>query len=129
MLLPVDFSYWIFALLIALNGIGSGMFASPNSSSIMGSVPSRLRGVASGHAATFQNSGTAVSIGVFFSLMIAGLASTLPHTLTSGLQQQGVPAHVAAQVGSLPRSRPCSPPSSASTRSSTCSSPAGPWPT
>jgi MFS family permease len=102
MLLPIDFGYGIFAVLIALNGIASGMFASPNSSSIMGSVPARLRGVASGMRATFQNSGTAVSIGVFFSLMIAGLASRLPHTLTSGLQQQGVPAHVAAQIGGLP---------------------------
>ncbi|MFI5633685.1 MFS transporter [Streptomyces sp. NPDC051664] len=102
MLLPIDFSYWVFAVLIALNGIASGMFASPNSSSIMGSVPAHLRGVASGMRATFQNSGTAVSIGVFFSLMIAGLAGSLPHSLTSGLQQQGVPAQVAAQVGSLP---------------------------
>ena len=102
MLLPIDFSYWVFALLIALNGIASGMFAAPNSSSIMGSVPARLRGVASGMRSTFQNSGTAVSIGVFFSLMIAGLAGSLPHTLTRGLIQQGVPAHTAAQVGSLP---------------------------
>ncbi|MFF2096978.1 MFS transporter [Streptomyces sp. NPDC058202] len=102
MLLPIDFSYGIFALLIALNGIASGMFASPNSSSIMGSVPAPLRGVASGMRATFQNSGTAVSIGVFFSLMIAGLAGSLPHTLTAGLQQQGVSAHVAGQVGGLP---------------------------
>lgn len=102
MCLPIDFSYWVFALLIALNGIASGMFASPNSSSIMGSVPPRLRGVASGMRATFQNSGTAVSIGVFFSLMIAGLARTLPASLTTGLQQQGVPAHVASQVAGLP---------------------------
>ncbi|WP_328603490.1 MFS transporter [Amycolatopsis sp. NBC_00345] len=102
MLLPINFSYWVFAVLIALNGISSGMFASPNSSSIMGSVPERSRGVASGMRATFQNSGTAVSIGLFFSLMIAGLAGSLPHTLTSGLQQQGVPAGVAAQIGSLP---------------------------
>ncbi|MER7837598.1 MFS transporter [Streptomyces sp. NPDC096040] len=102
MLLPIDFSYWIFAVLIALNGIASGMFASPNSSSIMGSVPARLRGVASGMRATFQNSGTAVSIGVFFSLMIAGLAGSLRTTLTAGLRQQGVPAHVATQVAGLP---------------------------
>ncbi|CAM5272757.1 MFS transporter [Streptomyces xanthochromogenes] len=102
MVLPIDFSYWIFAVLIALNGIASGMFASPNSSSIMGSVPARSRGVASGMRATFQNSGTAVSIGVFFSLMIAGLAGSLPHTLTMGLQQQGVPAGIASQVGGLP---------------------------
>jgi MFS family permease len=102
MLLPVDFPYWAFALLIAANGIGSGMFASPNSSSIMGRVPARHRGAASGMRSTFQNSGTALSIGVFFSLMIAGLASTLPTTLTSGLQRHGVPYAVAHQIGTLP---------------------------
>jgi MFS family permease len=101
-LLPVDFPYWAFAVLIAANGIGSGMFAAPNSSSIMGSVPPRYRGVASGMRATFQNSGTALSIGVFFSLMIAGLSSSLPATLTSGLQQHGVPHAVAARIGDLP---------------------------
>jgi MFS family permease len=102
MLLPVSFSYWAFALLIAANGIGSGMFVSPNSSSIMSSVPARHRGAASGMRATFQNSGTALSIGVFFSLMIIGLAHSLPSTLTSGLQRQGVPHAVAAHIGSLP---------------------------
>ncbi len=74
LLLPVDFPYPAFALLIVLNGIGVGMFAAPNSSAIMGSVPARHRGAASGMRSTFQNSGTALSIGVFFSLMIAGLA-------------------------------------------------------
>ena len=102
MLLPVDFSYWIFALLIAANGVGSGMFGAPNSSSIMSSVPARQRGVASGMRSTFQNSGTALSIGVFFSFMIAGLASTLPKALTSGLQHQGVPHGIAHHVGNLP---------------------------
>jgi MFS family permease len=102
MLLPANFPYWAFALLIAANGIGSGMFAAPNSSSIMGSVPAAQRGVASGMRSTFQNSGTAVSIAVFFSLMIAGLASSLPKTLTSGLQQQGVPHTIAHQIGALP---------------------------
>jgi MFS family permease len=102
MLLPVDFSYWEFALLIAVNGIGSGMFAAPNSSSIMGSVPARQRGAASGMRSTYQNSGTALSIGVFFSLMIAGLASSLPRTLASGLQREGVPHAVARHVGTLP---------------------------
>src|SRR6201990_2080286 len=101
-LLPVNFPYWAFALFIALNGIGSGMFASPNSSSIMGAVPASERGSASGMRSIFQNSGTAVSIGVVFSLMIAGLASSLPHSLASGLQAQGVPAGVAGQVGGPP---------------------------
>jgi MFS family permease len=102
MVLPANFSYWAFALLIAANGIGSGMFAAPNSSSIMGSVPARQRGVASGMRSTFQNSGTAVSIAVFFTLMIAGLASSLQKSLSSGLQHQGVPAAIAHQIGSLP---------------------------
>ena len=100
--LPVDFSYWTFALLIIINGIGIGMFSAPNSSSIMGSVPARARGAASGMRSTFQNTGTAISIGGFFSLMIAGLASSLPQTLTDGLQRQGVPTSVAHQIGSLP---------------------------
>jgi MFS family permease len=102
MLLPVSFSYWIFALLLAANGIGSGMFAAPNTSSMMSSVPASQRGVASGMRATFQNSGTALSIGAFFSLMIAGLAGSLPRRLTSGLQQQGVPSAIAHQIGALP---------------------------
>jgi MFS family permease len=102
MLLPVVFPYWIFALLIGLNGIGSGMFASPNSSSIMGSVPARDRGVASGMRATFQNSGTAISIGVVFTLLIAGLSSSLPSSLSNGLVKVGVPSGVAHQVATLP---------------------------
>src|ERR1700691_6645255 len=102
LLLPIDFHYWEFAGLLVVNGIGVGMFSSPNSSSIMGSVPARQRGVASGMRATFQNSGTALSIGVFFSLMIAGLASRLPQTLTSGLQRQGVSHAVAHQIATLP---------------------------
>jgi len=102
MLLPVDFSYWVFALLIFGNGIGSGLFASPNTSAIMSAVPASQRGSASGMRSTFQNSGMSLSIGIFFSLMIAGLASTLPKTLSSGLTAQGVPASIATQVSHLP---------------------------
>jgi len=102
MLLPVNFPYWAFAVLIAANGIGSGMFASPNSSSIMGSVPARHRGVASGMRSTFQNSGTALSIGIVFTLMITGLSSSLPGTLRSGLTHLGVPQGIAHQVAALP---------------------------
>nr|WP_152617511.1 MFS transporter [Phaeacidiphilus oryzae] len=100
--LPVDFSYGVFALLLLLNGIGQGMFSSPNTSSIMGSVPAEYRGVASGMRSTFQNSGTALSIGVFFSLMVSGLASSLPKALSSGLTAHGVPPAAAAHAASLP---------------------------
>jgi MFS family permease len=102
MLLPVNFSYWIFALIIFCNGLGSGLFASPNTSAIMSSVPAWHRGAASGMRSTFQNSGMSLSIGIFFSLMIAGLASTLPRTLSAGLRAQGVPASIAAHVAHLP---------------------------
>jgi MFS family permease len=102
LLLPIDFPYWAFAVLIAANGIGSGMFTAPNTSSIMSSVPTEQRGVASGIRATFQNSGTALSIGVFFSLMIVGLSTTLPGAMADGLVQQGVSPAVAHQVGALP---------------------------
>jgi MFS family permease len=102
LLLPVDFSYPVFAALLVVSGMGQGMFSAPNTSAIMSSVPIDQRGVASGMRSTFQNSGTALSIGVFFSLMIAGLASTLPGTLTSGLTARGVPAPVAAGLAHLP---------------------------
>jgi MFS family permease len=102
MLMPVQFPYWAFALFITLNGIGGGMFAAPNSASVMSSVPASQRGVASGMRSTFQNSGTAVSIGVFFSLMITGLASSLPGTMASGLQAHGVAAPAAHQIAGLP---------------------------
>ena len=102
LLLPIDFPYWAFAMLIALNGIGSGMFAAPNTSAIMGSVLPSERGVVSGMRATFQNSGTALSIGVFFSLMIVGLAGSLPDAMSNGLQSQGVSPPVAEQVAVLP---------------------------
>jgi MFS family permease len=102
MLLPVVFPYWLFALLIFGNGVGSGLFASPNTSAIMSAVPASQRGSASGMRSTFQNSGMSLSIGIFFSLMIAGLASSLPRTLTRGLTAQGVPFSVATQVSHLP---------------------------
>jgi MFS family permease len=102
LLLPVDFPYWAFAVIIAANGVASGMFAAPNTSSMMSAVPQRYRGVASGMRATFLNSGTAISIGLFFSLMIGGLSSRLPTTLTNGLERQGVASSVAHHIGSLP---------------------------
>jgi MFS family permease len=100
--LPVDFDYPAFAGLLVVSGIGQGMFSAPNTSAIMGSVPAEHRGVASGMRSTFMNSGTALSIGVFFSLMIAGLSTSLPATLSGGLGREGVPADVAGNLAHLP---------------------------
>jgi MFS family permease len=102
MLLPVNFPFWAFGCIIFCNGVGSGLFASPNTSSIMSSVPAQHRGAASGMRSVFMNSGMSLSIGFFFSLMIAGLANTLPKALSSGLRAQGVPAAAASQVAHLP---------------------------
>ena len=100
--LPVDFPYPVFALLIFVNGLGVGMFAAPNTTTMMNSVPPGDRGAASGMRATFMNSGFVLSIGLFFSLMIVGLASRLPAAMDHGLISQGVPAATAAKVAALP---------------------------
>jgi len=102
LVLPTDFRYGLFAVLIFVAGAGMGLFSAPNAAAIMNSVPARQRGAASGMLATFQNSGFVLSIGVFFSLMIAGLASALPTTLSRGLIAQGVPAGTAHQIAHLP---------------------------
>jgi MFS family permease len=102
MLLPIDFPYPVFALLIFGNGVGSGLFAAPNTAAIMSSVPAYDRGAASGMRSTFQNSGMSLSIGIFFSLLIAGLANSLPRTLAAGLTSQGVPAATATTISHLP---------------------------
>ena len=102
LLIPVDFPYWLFALITFLNGVGSGLFAAPNRTAIMNSVPANQRGAASGMTGTFQNAGNSVSIGIFFSLMIAGLATTLPNALRSGLTAHGVGGSIAGQVAATP---------------------------
>ena len=100
--LPVDFVYWQFAGILLLNGIGMGLFASPNRAGIMNSLPPERRGVGGGMSATFQNSAMVLSIGIFFTLIILGLASSLPATLSHGLIAQGVPPADAARVAALP---------------------------
>jgi MFS family permease len=102
LLLPANFSYPAFAGILFLNGAAFGLFASPNTASVMNSVPARQRGAASGMLVTFQNTGFPLSIGIFFSLMILGLAASVPHAMFTGLTQAGVPANVAHSVSQLP---------------------------
>ncbi len=100
--LPVDFSYIWFALILLLNGIGMGLFSSPNSAGVMNALPPSQRGAGAGMLATFMNAASVLSIGVFFTLMIVGLSSGLPHALQSGLLAHGVPAADATRVSQLP---------------------------
>ena len=101
-LLPIDFPYWVFLVVLLCAGLTMGSFASPNRAGVMNSLPPRHRGVGSGMNSTFQNSAQVLSIGIFFTLMIVGLAAALPTTLSHGLVRQGVPAAVAGRVAHLP---------------------------
>jgi MFS family permease len=101
-LLPVNFPYLAFAALLILNGLAMGAFAAPNRAGVMNSLPPQHRGVGSGMNSTFQNSAQVLSIGVFFTLMIIGLSSTLPGALYHGLVGHGVARAVARQAAALP---------------------------
>ena len=102
MTFPANFNYVPFALVMFLSGIGGGLFASPNTSSIMNSVPARHRGAASGMRVTFNSTGMPLSMGLFFTLLVAGLNAKVPPALMAGLHHQGVPAAVAAQLAHVP---------------------------
>ncbi|MDV7136399.1 MFS transporter [Williamsia muralis] len=100
--LPVNFNYWAFAVVLLINGIGMGLFASPNRAEVMNSLPANARGSGSGMMTTFQNSAMVLSIGLFFSLMIVGLSAHLPDAMSSGLIAHGVSASDANEVAHLP---------------------------
>jgi MFS family permease len=102
LLLPTDFAYPGFAAVLFLNGVSMGMFASPNRAGVMNSLPASDRGAGGGMNQTFQNSAQVLSIGIFFTLMIIGLASSLPHTMAAGLEAHGVGAHQALQAAHQP---------------------------
>ena len=102
MLLPADFAYWQFALILTVMGLGTGMFAAPNTSEIMGSVPAHQRGVASGMRATFQNAATALSISLIFTFFTIGLAANLPPIMHAGLVGKGVSEATATTISNMP---------------------------
>src|SRR5664280_1391863 len=100
-LLPVDFSYWVFAVVLFLTGMAMASFGSPNRAGVMNSLPSQHRGAGSGMNTTFQNSAQVLSIGIFFSLIIIGLSASLPESLYHGLTAHGVPIGVADRAAHL----------------------------
>ncbi len=100
--LPINFSFLPFALILLLNGLAMGAFGAPNRAAVMNSLPAQHRGVGSGMNSTFQNSAQVLSIGIFFTLMIVGLSTSLPSTLYHGLVAQRVPVSVAAAAAHLP---------------------------
>ena len=101
-LLPVNFPYWLFAILLFFTGMVMSSFGSPNRAAVMNSIPPEHRGAGSGMNTTFQNSAQVLSIGIFFSLMIVGLSSSLPQSLYQGLVAHGVSPAAATRVSHLP---------------------------
>src|SRR5579863_5604024 len=101
-LLPTNFRFALFALVLALMGISMGMFAAPNRAAVMNSLPPQDRGAGGGMNQTFQNSAQVLSIGIFFTLMILGLATSLPHAMIAGLTAHSVSTAEAHRVAGLP---------------------------
>ena len=101
-LLPIDFTYWVFALLLFMTGAAMSSFGSPNRAAVMSSLPPEHRGAGSGMNTTFQNSAQVLSIGIFFTLMIVGLSTSLSANLYRGLVAHGVSSSVATHVSHLP---------------------------
>ena len=100
--LPIDFTYWVFGIILFLTGLTMASFGSPNRTGVMNSLPPEHRGAGSGMNTTFQNSAQVISIGIFFTLMIVGLASSLPHNVSAGLLAHGVPPDAAERASHLP---------------------------
>ncbi|HIH59584.1 MAG TPA: MFS transporter, partial [Ferroplasma sp.] len=101
-LLPADFIYIFMAILLFLFGAGMGMFTAPNTSAVMSSVPPEVRGAASGMLSTLRNVGTTASMGIFFTILILGLTTTLPHTLSSAVYAAGGGGTLATEMSKLP---------------------------
>jgi len=101
---PADFNYPVLACILFLSGSGMGMFAAPNTSAVMGSVPAAMRGVSSGMRSTFQNTGSCVSMALYFAILIYGMAQTLPGALRDGLSAAGVGQDIAAKIAAMPPS-------------------------
>jgi MFS family permease len=101
-LLPMDFSYFPFAVILFAFSLFSGLFFAPNQTAVMNSLPPDQRGAGAGMNATFMNSAQVLSIGIFFSIVTLGLASSLPGHLYQGLVAQGVPVGQARQLSHLP---------------------------
>ena len=101
-LLPANFAYFPFALILFVMGIGNGIFMSPNMASVMNSCPPEYRGAASGMRATLQNCGQTISQAIFFAIIIISLNSTLPSALETALTTSGVHRQIATQFQGVP---------------------------
>ncbi|HSV48938.1 MAG TPA: MFS transporter, partial [Candidatus Acidoferrales bacterium] len=104
MILPINFDYLPFAIILFVMGLGNGIFMSPNMASVMNSCPAENRGAASGMRSTLQNVGQTISQAIFFSIIIITLNASLPAALSSAVQTTGASAEVSAAFSQVPAS-------------------------
>jgi MFS family permease len=83
--LQADSPYWQSTLWLALVGIGSGMFNSPNTAAMMGTVPPQRRGIAAGARMMLQNTGAVLSIAFVLAVVTAAVPKDVLLEIFSGL--------------------------------------------
>ena len=103
-LLPANFDYLPFAIILLVMGLGNGIFMSPNMASVMNCCPAEHRGAASGMRSTLQNCGQTISQAIFFAIIIISLNATLPVALSTAVASTGATAQVSAAFGQVPAS-------------------------
>ncbi len=101
-LLPYDFEYPAFAAAIFVAGLGNGMFTSPNTASIVSSVPPNRRGIASGMRSVMTLMASTASMVIYFAMILTAMSASLPSALYSALISAGMPAEVAREAASVP---------------------------
>ena len=99
--LPYDFTYLVFGLAMFIMGMGMGMFGAPNSASIMNSVPSEDRGIASGMMYTINNTAQTASMAIFFTIIIIGITQRFPEAMTASLSSIGA-VYLAPALSNIP---------------------------
>jgi EmrB/QacA subfamily drug resistance transporter len=103
-MLPSNFEYLPFAIVLLVMGLGNGIFMSPNMASVMNSVPAEHRGAASGMRSTLQNCGQTISQAIFFAIIIISLNATLPVALATSVANTGASQQIAAVFSHTPAS-------------------------
>ena len=103
-LLPYNFSLWQFEGILLMNGIGSGLFAAPNTTAVMNSLPEESRGAGSGMRTTFNNIGQTISMAIFFSIAISIFTLKLPSSLLNTSVSIGLPLQIATAISKIPPS-------------------------
>jgi MFS family permease len=85
--LQVDTPYWQSTLWLAIVGVGSGMFNSPNTAAMMGTVPAKRRGIAAGARTLLQNTGAVLSIAFVLAIVTSSVPKSTLFAVFSGLAQ------------------------------------------